>query len=169
MVSADELPLIATTYVAHTTEEIYRHLRTNMEREWKVHKFVKKIMEEKPSRALNWVRSSLNTGSGEAGAVNAANTQTTDVPLEIIVHTPDSETTPPGPNSSLIEHIQAAYEKFKKAEQQDFLMSINGCLARDAEGRRSVEDTELLRLRGSLEDKIMLAETLLELKLSNKT
>lgn len=159
--SVSELPLIGSTFAARATEDIYQHLREDMEKDDEIHAYVKKLMEEGPSRALQ-MRPSFNRGSQ------------THLPLQSIVVIPSGSPRHPGPQSSLFHHIQVAYDNFKYLEYKEYLKHINARLEleRRPPGEPTEEyfgDTELRRVEGWLQDYVGVAEKYLKLKLDKRT
>jgi hypothetical protein len=159
--SVSHLPLIGSTFTARATEDIYQHLREEMEIDDNIHAYVKKLMEESPSRALQ-MRPSFNRGSQ------------THIPLQSIVVPHAGNPRHPGPQASLFNHIKIAYENFRYLESKEYCKHIHGRLEieRKPEGEPIEEyfgDTELRRVEGWLQDYVLMAEKYLGLKLANRT
>ena len=106
-----EVAAIASTYIARLTERIYRHLRGSMERDYKTHEFVKNLMET-PLKVLQ-----MRPGFG-GGSQSNLNNMTL---RPIIRHDPGSAILPPGPDCSILEHIEAAYKNFEHMQYVRFL------------------------------------------------
>jgi len=159
--SVSHLPLIGSTFAARTTEDIYQHLREEMEKDDEIHAYVKKLMEESPSRALQ-MRPSFNRESQ------------TDVSLQSIIVPHTGNPRHPGPQASLLNHIKRAYENFRYLESKEYCKHIHGRLEveRKPAGepiKEYIGDTELRRVEGWLEDYVRVAEKYLKLKLANRT
>src|SRR5436190_22174418 len=107
MASTYELPLIGSTFTARTTEDIYQHLREQMEKDDKIHAYVKKLMEESPSSVLQ-MRPTFNRGSQ------------TNLPFPSIVVPNLGTPKHPGPQASLFNHVKVGYENFKHRESEEY-------------------------------------------------
>jgi hypothetical protein len=132
-----------------------------MEKDDKIHAYVKKLMEESPSRILQ-MRPTFNRGP-----------QTNPPFPNIVVHNPGIPKHP-GPQASLFRHIEVAYENFKYLESEEYFKHISARL--ELERRPSgypkegyFGDTELRRVEGWLQDYVRVAEKHLKLKLANRT